>query len=179
MDSVIEFSHRLLRENITDQDITIDMTLGNGYDALELVKISKFVYCFDIQMEACRRAEELMESYNNYTIINDSHIEFDKYVFEEFAGVIFNLGYLPRGNKLIHTEAIVVLETLKKVLIKIKKDGIIVIVFYPGHPSGLQEVEVVGQYLQGLNQKIYDVLKYEYINQENNPPFLIAVKKRI
>lgn len=52
-------------------------------------------------------------------------------------------------------------------------------VFYPGHKSGLEEANIIGEYLKDLNQKEFDVLKYEFINQVNNPPFLIAIKKRI
>lgn len=52
-------------------------------------------------------------------------------------------------------------------------------VFYPGHKSGLEEANIIGEYLKDLNQKEFDVLKYEFINQVNNPHFLIAIKKRI
>lgn len=179
MDSVIEFSHNLLSKYISKEDIVIDMTVGNGGDTLYLANISKFVYGFDIQKEACMKAEELLTGYTNYKIINDTHYNFDKYINEEISGAIFNLGYLPGGNKKIHTEAEVVLQTLKKLNSSLKKNGIIVIVFYPGHASGLEEAKVLGEYLSNLNQKEFDVLKYEFINQINNPPFLIALKKRI
>jgi predicted methyltransferase len=179
MDNVIKFSHHLLKEHLTKDDIAIDMTVGNGNDTLVLVQTAKFVYGFDIQKQACINAKNLLQGYTNYKIINDSHLSFDQYVQEEIAGVIFNLGYLPGGNKNIHTNASTVLKTLKKVLKLLKTGGICILVFYPGHPSGMEEVKIIGTYLSTLNQKEYDVLKYEFINQINNPPFLIAIKKRI
>lgn len=179
MDSVIEFSHKLLISNITKDDITIDMTIGNGNDTLVLVKHSKFVYGFDIQIDAIKNTNNLLKDYSNYKLICDSHLNFDKYINEEFSAAIFNLGYLPKGNKEIHTDALVVLDTLKKVLKLIKPKGICNIIFYPGHKSGLEESIIICEYLKTLNQKEFDVLKYEFINQINNPPFLISIKKRI
>src|SRR5690606_700824 len=122
---------------------------------------------------------ELIKDYNNHRIIIDSHLNFDNYVNEEFAGVIFNLGYLPKGDKEIHTDAVVVLDTLEKVLKKIKVNGICVIVLYPGFASGLEEANLLTEYISNLNPKEYDALKYEFINQVNRPPFLIAIKRRI
>lgn len=179
METVVEFSHSLLRKHITKEDVVIDMTVGNGVDTLYLVGISRYVYGFDIQKEACGMAGKLLTGYINYEIINDSHYNFDKYITEEISGAIFNLGYLPGGNKEIHTNANVVLKTLEKLIYSLKKNGICIIVFYPGHESGLEEAKLLGTYLSNLNQREFDVLKYEFINQINNPPFLIALKKRI
>jgi hypothetical protein len=33
-------------------------------------------------------------------------------------------------------------------------------------------------YLEGLDQSAAHVLKYQFINQANNPPFIVAVEKR-
>lgn len=179
MVSVIEFNHRLINEYIKENDISIDMTIGNGNDTLVLVEKSKFVYGFDIQDEAINNTNKLLKGYTNYKLIKDSHLNFTNYINEEVGVVVFNLGYLPKGNKEIHTKADIVLDTLKKVLGKLRKDGICNLVLYPGHPSGLEEANLISDYLQTLNQKEFDVLKYEFINQINNPPFLISIKKRI
>lgn len=179
MESIIEFSHNVLLRNLSRDDVVLDMTVGNGKDTLFLVKHFKFVYGFDIQEVACTKANELLKGYSNYKIINDSHLYFDRYVKEEFAGAIFNLGYLPGGSKEIHTEVDVVLETVKKVLKKIIKGGVCVLVFYPGFPSGLEEAKVIESYLRNINQKEFTVLKYEFINQINNPPYVVAIKVRI
>ena len=179
MENIIDFSHYLIKKQLTKADVSVDMTVGNGNDTLVLAQASKFVYGFDIQKEACLKTQELLKDYKNTEIIFVSHEFFEKYINEEIAGVIFNLGYLPGGNKDIHTDASTVLETLKRVLVKLKTRGICIIVFYPGHKSGLEEANILQEYLKSLNQKEFDVLKYEFINQINDPPFLIAIKKRI
>lgn len=98
MESVIDFSHSLLKSHITKDDVVIDMTVGNGNDTLVLASIARKVYGFDIQKDACTKTSEGLKDFNNYRIINDSHLNFEKYVKEDFCGVIFNLGYLPKGD---------------------------------------------------------------------------------
>jgi len=176
LESIIEFSHNVLIRNLPKDSIILDMTVGNGKDTLFLVNNFKYVYGFDIQEIAINKAKELLKDYNNYTLICDSHLNFDKYVLSEFSGAIFNLGYLPGGNKEIHTEAEIVLETLKKIFNKISKGGIVVIVFYPGFASGKRESEIVYEFLKNLDQKEFAVVKYEFVNQINNPPWVVAVK---
>ena len=58
------------------------------------------------------------------------------------------------------------------------KKGVCAICLYPGHKEGKVESEKVLEYVKGLNQKEFEVLKYEFINQVNEPPFLIAIEKR-
>ena len=49
--------------------------------------------------------------------------------------------------------------------------------FYPGHDMGFQESKEIEQFVQQLDQKQYEVLKYAFINQMNQPPYLIAIQK--
>lgn len=42
---------------------------------------------------------------------------------------------------------------------------------------GFQESEAIEQFVKQLNQKEYEVLKYAFINQMNQPPYLIAIQK--
>jgi hypothetical protein len=56
--------------------------------------------------------------------------------------------------------------------------GIIVIVIYHGHPGGADERNQLLQFVEGIDQHLADVLQYRFINQINEPPFLIAIEKR-
>ena len=42
---------------------------------------------------------------------------------------------------------------------------------------GFQESKEIEQFVQQLDQKKYEVLKYAFINQMNQPPYLIAIQK--
>ena len=102
----------------------------------------------------------------------------DKYDINNIDCVMYNLGYLPKGDKSIHTISTDTLESLKKVLKLMNKDGIISICFYPGFPSGKEESILLDNYLRTIDQKEFDVLKYNFINQVNDPPYLVLIRKR-
>ena len=180
MDKVLRFSHRLLEEVLTNDDISVDMTCGAGNDTLFLAKISKKVYAFDIQEEAIKLTKEKTKDYNNIEYILDSHVRANSYLNKEkIKGVIFNLGYLPNGDKSLTTKALDTVSAIKNILPLLEKGGIVVICLYPGHSEGKKESEEVIKMVKTLNQKEFEVLKYEYINQIHEPPFLIAIEKKI
>jgi len=52
------------------------------------------------------------------------------------------------------------------------------VMIYWGHPAGQVEKEAVEAYCQTLSQLDYLVLKYQYINQQNQAPFLLAIERR-
>lgn len=179
MDKILEFSHRLLEEKLTLDDISIDMTAGNGNDTLFLARVSKYVYAFDVQSEAIKASKEKTKEFNNITFVLDSHENVKKYVSETVSGVIFNLGYLPNGDKSITTKSSSTVNAIKEVLPLLKRGGICVICLYPGHLEGKKESIEVIKMVEKLDQHEYDVLKYEFINQIHEPPFLIAIEKKI
>ncbi len=187
MKTVIPFAHQLLKENINEGDIVIDATCGNGNDTLFLAKIVSnlgFVYAFDVQKQAILSTKKLLDKHQFYSInyIQDSHAHMDKWIPAhlkgKISGVIFNLGYLPKSDKKIITKGISTIQAIELSLQYLKKDGVVILVIYHGHKGGKEEKELVLQYVQNLKQDQYHVLKYEYINQINNPPFVIAIQKR-
>lgn len=177
MDKIIAFSHKLLQEVITPNDITVDLTAGKGHDTLFLAPISKRVYSFDIQEKAIQYARKLTKDYQNIKFICDNHINIKKYVKTKIKGAIFNLGYLPGENKEITTTKENTLKALAEVLDLLEIGGRIVLVIYRGHPQGLQESRALEDYLAQLPQQTYEVLKYQFINQINNPPYLMAIER--
>jgi len=116
MEKIIPFAHKLLEEVVTRNDITVDLTAGKGNDTLFLARISKYVFCFDIQEKAIEYSKELTKDYNNIKFICDNHENLLKYVNTKIKGAIFNLGYLPGENKDITTKAESTLNAIKSVL---------------------------------------------------------------
>ena len=177
MDKVLNFSHKVLEKVITKEDITIDMTLGAGNDSKFLANISKKVYSFDIQEKAIEIAKGNLKEFNNIEYILDGHENVLKYVPTKVKGIIFNLGYLPTGDKNITTMTKTTISAIKDSLTLLLKKGVMAICLYPGHPEGKKESIEVLEFVKGLNQKEFEVLKYEFINQVNEPPFLICIEK--
>ena len=53
----------------------------------------------------------------------------------------------------------------------------IVLVIYHGHEGGKKERDEVIRFVSTLPQKSVHVLRYEFLNQQNDPPFVIALEK--
>lgn len=173
----------ILKNYIKNDMIIADMTLGNGYDSCNILSYlngTGFLYALDIQDLAINKSMENLKkiNYNNYKLIKDSHINFDKYIKEEIDLAIFNLGYLPGGDKSITTKSEDVLICIEKLLVKLKNNGLVLLTLYPGHKNGADEKECLEKYFKILNQKNFNVLKYDFINQKNNPPYVIMIEKK-
>ncbi|MBD1380216.1 tRNA (mnm(5)s(2)U34)-methyltransferase [Metabacillus arenae] len=185
---ILPFSKHLLSTAAAAGDIVIDATAGNGLDTVflaELVGEYGHVYGFDIQEEAIlntanRLKEKDLESRATLTL--DSHEMVKKHIPVKFHGqasaAIFNLGYLPGGNKAITTAPSSTILAIEEILDLLKPEGIIIIVIYHGHETGKMERDAIIQYAMSIDQKKAHVLKYQFINQANNPPFIVAIEKR-
>lgn len=173
----------IICEHIKDGDVVLDCTVGNGKDTLKLAKKvgkSGKVYGFDIQKKALNIAKNLLESenlLNRVDLIESSHENIDSYISSKLDFIIYNLGYLPKGDKNIKTNSQSTIISLKKSLKLLKNNGIILITSYTGHEGGMEEKESIEKLLSKLNQKDYNVLKYDFINQGNCPPILYGIEK--
>ena len=180
MKKVIDFVKEIITRNVIKDDVCIDMTIGNGNDTLFLSNISKFVYGFDIQEKAIESTNNLLTLHNktNYKLILKSHEFVDEEINEKVKCVMYNLGYLPSFNKDITTLANSTIASLSKAIKMLDEKGLICLVIYSGHENGKIEAKEVEQFARNLNQKQYDVIKYDFINQINNPPYAIIIKRR-
>ena len=168
---------RLICERlIKKEDIVVDATCGNGNDTLMLSKLAKKIFAFDIQTEAINNTKRLLDKNNvtNVTLINDSHEKIDG-ILNEFSGkislILFNLGYLPGGNKSITTNHKSTLKAIKNGLKLLNKKGRILVTCYP-HEEGKKESSEIIKYLNN-NHINYNI----YHNTDNeNAPFLIEIK---
>ncbi len=172
----------MLREYEKKNLVVCDLTLGNGNDLRKVYNIlgpGSKLYGFDIQPISIENTMTLFndEELENINLILDSHENVKKYVREKVDIGIYNLGYLPGGNKKIITNYKKVLISLENLLDLLNIGGKIFITFYPGHSSGMEESKHIQEFLKSLDQKIYEILKFDFINQVNNPPFLITLEK--
>ena len=180
MNGILELVNKFIDDNVNDKMICCDMTCGNGNDTLHLCKLSSFVYGFDIQQIAIDNTKDklIKESVTNYKLILDSHENIDKYIDNKIDLFIYNLGYLPRGDKSITTIPSSTISSLKKALDMLNEQGKIVMVIYTGHEMGKKEEKELIPFVNDLPQDIYSVLKLQYINQINNPPYALIITKR-
>lgn len=170
------YAHELISFLDLSKDLTVDMTVGRGQDTLFLSKISKEVIGFDIQEEAILETKKLLDELHidNVKLIHDSHHLIRQYVETQIGCMIYNLGYLPHGDKDILTQGLTTIESLKKGLPLLKKGGRCVITVYQKHHGN--EAEMVQHYTSNLSSKEYDVTKWSILNKEL-APYIIIIDK--
>lgn len=179
----LNLSHDILKKVVNEGDTVVDATCGAGNDTVFLASLvgkNGRVLSFDIQKCAIDIAREKIK--NNslediVTLINDGHENLDLYVNSEVSAVIFNLGYLPKGDHNISTNYKTTITAIKKAFNVIKSHGLIVIVIYSGGDTGFLEKDKVLEFVSKLPQKECNVMKVDFINQINNPPVLVCIEK--
>ena len=174
----LEMAHDFLAQVITQEDIVVDATMGNGHDTLFLAKLAKQVYAFDIQEQALEKTSQRLQEagLTNAELILQGHETVDQFVTEVKAA-IFNLGYLPSADKSIITQPQTTLEALDKLCQMLVKGGRIAIMIYYGHEGGDIERDAVMDFVSQLPQQEYTATNYRTLNQINNPPFLVMIEK--
>lgn len=183
LERVLQFAQTLLKDTITEGEIAVDATAGNGHDTLflaQLVGDDGFVYAFDVQKQAVdatlhRLLDHALE--HRALVMHTGHENIAKHITKPVAGAIFNLGYLPGGDHTIVTQSNTTVTAIDSLLKLLKVGGMIVLVVYHGHEGGKEERDEVIRFVSDLPQKNVHVLRYEFINQKNDPPFIIALEK--
>ncbi|OFI07773.1 16S rRNA m(4) methyltransferase [Clostridium acetireducens DSM 10703] len=173
---VSSISHYIISKFCLNTEIAIDATLGNGYDTDFLSSIFKKVYSFDIQKEAIDKYA--CKNKKNVLLIQDSHEELNKYIKEKVNCVIYNLGFLPGGNKEITTKYNSTITSIKSALTLLDSGGFISIAIYTGHTEGKQEEYYIKSLVKNLPKNKFAVLLHTFINRDNNPPSLIIIEKK-
>lgn len=181
LERVLQYAKTLLTQTIEEGATVIDATAGNGHDTLFLAKLvgnTGHVYAFDIQQQALDHTKERLGSYaSRVTLINDGHEMVTNYVAQPIDAAIFNLGYLPGGDHSIVTIATTTIEAIDRMLDLLIVGGIIILVIYHGHAGGAIERDAIIQHVSQYDQKYVHVLQYQFLNQKNTPPFIIALEK--
>lgn len=185
---VLPFSKTLLRSVLSNGDIAIDATVGNGHDTVFLaqqVGASGKVFGYDIQAKAIENTREKLlneQLLDRVTLFQHSHSELFETLPTDVHGrvkaAVFNLGYLPGGNKKIVTKATSTITAIEQLLTVLQSGGLIVIVIYHGHEEGKAERDALLTFVKQIDQNSANILQYQFINQKNNPPFIIAIEKR-
>ena len=75
---------------------------------------------------------------------------------------MFNLGYLPGGDKSVTTLRTTTLEAIRKAVDKLTVGGVLTVTIYPGHPEGKIEGELIEEYLCALSNHDFNVLNMHF-----------------
>ena len=188
----------LIREVLHPGDYAIDATVGNGHDTVFLVEqvgSSGIVFGFDIQQAAIDSTRAKIESYCTgkssnsnappqtecVTLIHGSHADMAEKIPAKFHGnisaIMFNLGYLPGGDKSIITQTDSTLQALSSASQLLATKGLITILAYPGHAGGDKETPRVKSWCEQLNPNHFSVNTIYSIEDKESAPRLFVVSK--
>ncbi|MDF1849239.1 MAG: class I SAM-dependent methyltransferase [Verrucomicrobiales bacterium] len=176
-----EMAHRFVLERIRPGDRAIDATSGNGHDTLFLAKSvgpEGKVYAFDIQEQAIDATAAKTSGLPQVELFCLGHEEMDKVVSERVKTIMFNLGYLPKGDKTVITQTDTTLRALEAGIRLLDEGGLLSITLYEGHEGGQEEAEAVLTWAEGLDQADFYVARYQFLNLRNSPPSLLVIEKR-
>jgi 16S rRNA C1402 N4-methylase RsmH len=150
MKRLTEIVHDRLRAVLTPDDVAIDATAGNGHDTLAMAKLARHVYAFEIQETAIEAARRIAPA--NVTLILADHASMKEHIPRELHGtiaaVVFNLGYLPGGDKSIITKPASTVRALQAAWELLKPGGLLSVMTYPGHAGGDLEDEAVCAWIE-------------------------------
>ncbi|HJE16826.1 MAG TPA: methyltransferase domain-containing protein [Enterococcus casseliflavus] len=182
--TAMRYSHTLLKEVLQPGQTAVDATMGNGFDTellASLVGPTGQVFAFDIQEQALQATKKRLaekELLAQVQLIHQGHETLAEVVSGPVHAAIFNLGYLPKGDKAIITLPDTTKTALEALLTRLAPKGRIILVCYYGHAGGEAELKEVHSFCQQLPQEKFNVLSYQFINQRNQPPILFCIERK-
>lgn len=154
--------------------LALDGTAGNGFDTCflaELVGEEGRVVAIDLQPDAVQITRNKLEAHgwsDRVDCICDCHSNLLHHLqvvcINNLQIVMFNLGYLPFGNKEIITKRDSTLVALAASFDRLAENGIMSVLSYPGHMGGSEEHLAVTAWVEGLKQRAH----VESYRDENN-----------
>ena len=184
--SHLDLAHQYWRSLLQQEDWAIDATCGRGNDTRVLAELLEEqrgggIIGIDIQEEAVEETRGALEAslssetLSKIHLFHQSHADFPKLAEEvPVKLVVYNLGYLPRGNKRLTTETKSTLQSVTKALELLVPGGVVSITCYPGHPEGASEEKALISLLNTLPQTLWSVCRHSFLNRRDAPNLILV-----
>lgn len=179
----VGFAHLALQQYLNPGDRVVDATCGNGRDTLFLARLvgpTGHVWGIDIQAAAISATRTLLANagcLSRVTLVETGHESMAATVSEQVQGVVFNLGYLPGGERSLVTMPPTTLQALNQATALLVPGGIITIAIYTGHPGGASESAAVQEWAANLPESDFSSWHCRQLNRAKDSPSLILVEK--
>jgi SAM-dependent methyltransferase len=188
-DSHLDLAHLYWQKLLNMGDIVVDATCGNGHDTLFLARLvlddqKGELLAIDVQEEAIvasqQRLKEALslEQYKRIRWLHGSHATFPSEL-KDVTLFVYNLGYLPGGDKNKTTQTDTTLKSIEKALELLKAGGAVSITCYPGHAEGDKEQKALLEYAQTLSPADWSVSFHQWNNRNHSPALLLIQKGQI
>lgn len=170
----VGYAHMLLRAQVREGDVVIDATHGNGGDTRllrSLVGPKGTVYAFDVQLPVhadVDMTDVLLVGHENMA----RHVAVVHH--RRVRAVVFNLGYMPGGDKALTTHADTTIEAVQKALDLLAQDGIIILVCYQ-HDEGKRELTALRELLRSLPSGSHTTIETTFLNHDATAPIVLTI----
>lgn len=180
--TALEYVHKAIAEHVGEGGICIDATAGRGYDTAflcGLVGSTGSVTAFDVQREAIDSTRALLDSRGlNARLILRSHEFMSEYAAPESVdAIVFNLGYLPKGDHSVFTRFDSTKRAIEAGLGLLKRGGLMSVSIYYGGDSGYEEKNALLPWLRQLDDSKYQVIATFFYNWKKDPPIPVLIYK--
>lgn len=180
----VALAHHFLRTVVRAGDRVVDATCGNGNDTLMLARLvgaGGRVWGFDLQEDAITATAALLVAHGcraQVELTAAGHEQLLHFVREPVTAVVFNLGFLPGGDREIITRAETTVASLKQAVSLLVPGGMVTVAVYPGHPGGDEESVAVEQWVSGLPPETFNAWRSRQLNRSDSAPYLLLVERR-
>lgn len=179
----LDLAHSFFEKLLEDGDCVIDATAGGGKDSLALAlflkkKKNTSLLVLDIQEDAINKTRALLEVYAS-DFLPSIHFSIGSHEHLPDISpklVIYNLGYLPGGDKSLTTLTASTLASVKKALGLLVSGGVLSITCYPGHEEGSKELIALTHLLSSLDPKDWSFTSSTWHNRKAAPVLLLTQK---
>jgi Putative rRNA methylase. len=172
---ISSMAHFIINNYCKNFSRAIDATLGNGFDTDFLCTQFNEIFAFDIQK--CAIENYKTKNITKVHLIHDSHEFLYKYVTYPVDCIMYNLGFLPGGDKNLTTNSKSTVKSLTSALDLVNSNGLITICVYNGHEQGKIEREEIIKLLCSLSKNKFGVVQHSFINRVNAPELFVVEKK--
>ena len=179
-------AQRIVAEHLSPGDWVIDATAGNGHDTIFLATAvggDGRVLAVDIQEAAIKRLEQKLAEQNlidRVELFIGSHSLIEQFVAPKYVGaiscVMFNLGYLPFGDKTITTTCENTIVAVRGAAAVLKPGGMLTVLAYVGHPGGRDEAAAVAVWMES-NSDRFECTSFRDFDNPNSPVLWVAKKR--
>ncbi len=184
--NLTELAHKIVRRVVKAGDLVVDATAGNGHDTVflgGLVGEKGKVIAIDLQPEAIRstaaRVRDLQLA-DRVSIHQESHAKLGERLTGSegtVAAVMFNLGYLPGGDKAVITEPGSTRQALKAAVNLLRPLGVVTVIAYRGHDGGRDEAATVAAVADEHRGLGFEVEMIESDPSNEHSPVMTVIRR--
>ena len=165
-------------------DRVIDATMGNGQDTLALARLvgeTGKVAAFDVQEAAVNRTRALLKQEGlldrcDLHLMGHEHVL--QVVGEPVRLAVFNLGWLPGGDKSVTTRWETTRKAMEGCLQLLLPGGVCTVCAYPGHEEGNRELQELRAFLASIPPQAFNVLHQQFINAGRGSPECFILQRQ-